>query len=929
MAQVTNANLINAERISVTFGTRTLLDQVSLGLRRGDVIGVVGRNGDGKTTLLRLLTGALEPDSGRVTRTGRVSVGYLHQADDFSAEASVRDVIVDGQADHVWAADAATRAVVEHLLADVPLDGAVGALSGGERRRVALVSLLLGDHDLLVLDEPTNHLDVEAVGWLAEQLRGLQERRVAMLVVSHDRWFLDAVCTRIWEVHDSVVDAYDGGYAAYVLARAERVRQAAGMAGRRRNLLRKELAWLRRGPPARTSKPRFRIDAANALIADEPPARDRLELQRFATARLGKDVFDLHRVHLTLGRRVLLDDLSWSIGPGDRIGLVGVNGSGKTSLLRLLTGDLTPDAGAVKAGRTLRLGHLSQSVSELSGRGDGPPPGGFPDARPPEARPPDARPPDARPPDARPQADGPSVDGTERVLESVERLRRQTRLLSGAEASASSLLEDFGFTGQQADQSHRRPVRRRASPTPVPPPAAHRAERAAAGRAHQRPRHRHADGDRGLPRLLARHLDRGQPRPLLPRAGLRRHVRPDGRRVVCAAARWGRAVSGAPARAAGPARVPRPSKRPRPPGPHPARPQPVRPARTSVGWSSTWPDWTAASWRCMPRWLRVPPTTSGSRACSANWTRSRSRRRPRRRPGWRQPSSPVEDLPANRAVTARRVCLSSPVCRRSERAVAEWRHGRGDELGAGMTALAQLVAELGDAVRTDPVSLENYRYDWSRDPTAGMPLAVVRPCDASEVQAVVRWASTHGVPVVPRGAGSGLSGGSSAVDGCVVVSLERMRAIEVDPACRVAVVEPGAFNAEVKAAAAEHGLWYPPDPSSYDICSIGGNVATNAGGLCCVKYGVTTDYVLGLDVVLADGTLVRLGGKRIKDVAGLSLLKLFVGSEGTLGIVTRAILRLIPAQGARSTLVASFPTCARPPRPWLRSAARCAPRCWS
>jgi glycolate oxidase len=220
----------------------------------------------------------------------------------------------------------------------------------------------------------------------------------------------------------------------------------------------------------------------------------------------------------------------------------------------------------------------------------------------------------------------------------------------------------------------------------------------------------------------------------------------------------------------------------------------------------------------------------------------------------------------------------------------------------------ELVDRLGDAVRTDEVTLENYRFDWARDPSAGTPIAVVRARDAADVQATVRWAAEHGVPVVPRGAGSGLSGGSSAVDGGIVLSLERMRAIDIDVATRVAVVEPGAFNAEVKAAAAEHGLWYPPDPSSFEICSIGGNIATNAGGLCCVKYGVTTDYVLGLDVVLADGTLVQLGGKRIKDVAGLSLVKLFVGSGGTLGIVTRAILRLIPAQSFRSTLVAFFPT---------------------
>ena len=226
-----------------------------------------------------------------------------------------------------------------------------------------------------------------------------------------------------------------------------------------------------------------------------------------------------------------------------------------------------------------------------------------------------------------------------------------------------------------------------------------------------------------------------------------------------------------------------------------------------------------------------------------------------------------------------------------------------------MDVLAELVEALPEgAVITDPDVVEGYRFDWSRDPNAGTPVAVVRAEDAAQVQATVRWAAQHAVPVVPRGAGSGLSGGSSAVDGGIVLSLERMNAVEIDTECQVAVVEPGAFNREVKLAAAEHGLWYPPDPSSYEICSIGGNVATNAGGLCCVKYGVTTDYVLGLDVVLADGTLVTLGGKRIKDVAGLSLLKLFVGSEGTLGIVTRAILRLVPAQAARSTMVATFPT---------------------
>ena len=399
------SNLVNAERVSMSYGTRTLLDSISVGLGRGEVVGVVGRNGSGKTTLLRIVTGRLTPDSGRVTHTGQLSIGFLHQVDDIMPNTSGRDLIVGGAPDHVWAANARTRAVVEHLLAGVDLDAGIDSLSGGERRRVALVQLLLADHDLLVLDEPTNHLDVEAINWLARHLNGLQASDVAMVIVSHDRWFLDAVCTRMWEVHDARIDAYDGGYAAYVLARAERAHQAATTAARRNNLLRKELAWLRRGPPARTSKPKFRVNAAAALIADEPEPRDRIQLQRLATARLGKDVFDLHQVSIDLGGRTLLRDLSWSIGPGMRIGLVGVNGSGKTTLLRLLAGDLPPDSGRIKRGKTLRLGYLSQGAEGLG--------------------------------------------GAERVLESIDRLRRQARLATGAEVSAGSLLEDFGFTGDR------------------------------------------------------------------------------------------------------------------------------------------------------------------------------------------------------------------------------------------------------------------------------------------------------------------------------------------------------------------------------------------------------------------------------------------------------------------------------------------------
>ena len=399
------SNLVNAERVTMSYGTRTLLNGISLGLSRGEAVGVVGRNGAGKTTLLRILAGMLKPDEGRVTHSSQLSIGFLHQGDDIAADASVRDLIVGGAPDHVWAANARGRATVEHLLAEVDLDAQVASLSGGERRRVALVRLLLADHDLLVLDEPTNHLDVEAVDWLAKHLNERQAADVAMVVVSHDRWFLDAICTRIWEVHDGRVHAYEGGYAAYVLARAERTRQAATVAARRSNLLRKELAWLRRGAPARTSKPRFRLAAAEALIADEPEPRDRLQLQRFASARLGKDVFDLDKVNVTLGGRRLLRDLSWSVGPGLRIGVIGVNGSGKTTLLRLLTGDLKPDSGSVKRGKTLRIGYLRQGVDELR--------------------------------------------GSDRVLQSTDRVRRQARLATGAEASASSLLDDFGFTGDR------------------------------------------------------------------------------------------------------------------------------------------------------------------------------------------------------------------------------------------------------------------------------------------------------------------------------------------------------------------------------------------------------------------------------------------------------------------------------------------------
>jgi len=400
-------NLVNLEKVSKSYGVRILLDEVSLGVGEGERIGVVGRNGDGKTTLLNLIAGRVDPDTGRVSRARGLHAGYLDQRDLLDDTHSVREVVLGGKADHEWAADATTREVVEVLLAGVSLDRIVHGLSGGERRRCSLARLLLEPDDLLILDEPTNHLDVEAVAWLADHLI---RRTSALVVVTHDRWFLDAVCDTTWEVHPAangagVVDTYDGGYAAFVLAKAERQRQAAASESRRQNLMRKELAWLRRGPPARTSKPKFRIDAANALIEDEPPPRDRLALERFATQRLGKDVVDIEDVDLVRGERTLLEHATWRLGPGDRVGIVGVNGAGKTSVLNLIAGTLSPTVGRVKRGRTVALEHLTQDVT-------------------PE-------------------------DPAARVLPTVEDIRRVTRTAGGQDVSASALLERFGFTGDR------------------------------------------------------------------------------------------------------------------------------------------------------------------------------------------------------------------------------------------------------------------------------------------------------------------------------------------------------------------------------------------------------------------------------------------------------------------------------------------------
>jgi ATP-binding cassette subfamily F protein uup len=395
------ANLVNLERVSKAYGVRPLLTEVSLGISVGERVGIVGRNGDGKTTLLQVMTGQEPPDDGRVSATRGLHIGYLHQGDTLDDSHSVRDAVLAGRPDHVWAAEPRTREIVTELLAGVELDRAVIGLSGGERRRCALAALLLHEHDLVVLDEPTNHLDVEAVAWLAVHLASLPS---ALAVVTHDRWFLDAVCERTWEVHDGVVDSYEGGYAAFVLAKAERQRQAAASEVRRRNLARKELAWLRRGPPARTSKPKFRIEAAESLIADEPPLRDRLELQRFAAQRLGKDVVDIEDVDLVRGDRVLLSRATWRLGPGDRVGLVGVNGAGKSSVLGLLDGTVPPTAGRVKRGRTIAIEHLTQTLDRLDPEG--------------------------------------------RLLPTIESIRRVTRTTTG-EVTATAMLERFGFTGDR------------------------------------------------------------------------------------------------------------------------------------------------------------------------------------------------------------------------------------------------------------------------------------------------------------------------------------------------------------------------------------------------------------------------------------------------------------------------------------------------
>ena len=361
------AHLLGAENLHLEFPTKVVFDSVTLGIDEGDRIGVVGRNGDGKSTLLALLSQRLEPDGGRVTHRRGLTVGYLDQRDILPAGELVGSVVVGDREEHEWAGDPKIRDIIGGLVSDIPWDVSVDELSGGQRRRVALARLLVGDWDVLFLDEPTNHLDVEGIQWLAEHInRRWSANQGGLVVVTHDRWFLDAVSTDTWEVHDGVVEPFEGGYAAYILQRVERDRQAAASEQRRQNLARKELAWLRRGAPARTSKPKFRIDAANALIDDVPPIRDTVALAKTATARLGKDVVDLLDVSVSFDGTQILDRIEWRIAPGERTGILGPNGAGKSTLLSLVSGRLQPTSGRVKTGKTVQVAVLDQQLADLA-----------------------------------------------------------------------------------------------------------------------------------------------------------------------------------------------------------------------------------------------------------------------------------------------------------------------------------------------------------------------------------------------------------------------------------------------------------------------------------------------------------------------------------------------------------------------------------
>ncbi|MEV8359403.1 ABC-F family ATP-binding cassette domain-containing protein [Microbacterium sp. NPDC076895] len=360
------AHLLGAEALHLEFPTKVVFDSVTLGIAEGDRIGIVGRNGDGKSSLLAMIAGRLQPDAGKVTVRGGTRIGVVDQQDTLDDDQTVGRAIVGDLDEHEWAGDARIRDVLAGLVTDLDWDAPLSRLSGGQRRRVALAAVLIGDWDILILDEPTNHLDVEGIAWLAAHLKKRWAANSgALLVVTHDRWFLDEVCTLTWEVHDRIVEPFEGGYAAYILQRVERDRQAAAIEARRQNLARKELAWLRRGAPARTSKPKFRIDAANALIADVPEIRNSTELQSLAVTRLGKDVVDLLDASVSFDGREILHDIEWRIAPGERTGILGVNGAGKSTLLGLVDGSVSPTGGRVKRGKTVRVATLTQRLDEL------------------------------------------------------------------------------------------------------------------------------------------------------------------------------------------------------------------------------------------------------------------------------------------------------------------------------------------------------------------------------------------------------------------------------------------------------------------------------------------------------------------------------------------------------------------------------------
>jgi ATP-binding cassette subfamily F protein uup len=395
-------NLVNIEEVSKAFDIRALLERVSLGVSEGDRIGIVGRNGSGKSTLMKIIAAVESPDEGRVTKSNSVKIGLLSQVDKADPNSTVGDVVLGDKAKHEWASDAGIREVFTGLFGgfdDHLFERTFATLSGGEKRRVGLAKLLIDDLDLILLDEPTNHLDVEGVAWLANHLNS--RKSLAVLVITHDRWFLDAVTERTWEVVAGKVEEYDGGYSAFVLAKAERARQANAMDARRNNLIRKELAWLRRGAPARTTKPKFRVDAANVLIAEEPAPRDQGELLKFARNRLGNTVYEAHHLQVRAGDKELIDDLYWNVGPGDRIGIVGINGAGKTTLMRTLVGEIQPFAGKLVTGVTVKAAFLTQHLDELN-----------------------------------PQW---------RVLEAVEKVAAHIELGNGKSLSASQLCERLGF----------------------------------------------------------------------------------------------------------------------------------------------------------------------------------------------------------------------------------------------------------------------------------------------------------------------------------------------------------------------------------------------------------------------------------------------------------------------------------------------------